>query len=62
MKVLIFLLLSSYNLVYAQLNIAQSSSDIQWRELENEYIQIYYPDYLENKAPAWNTVLTTHKK
>lgn len=50
MKVLIFLLLSSYNLVYAQLNIAQSSSDIQWRELENEYIQIYYPDYLENKA------------
>jgi hypothetical protein len=50
MKLLFFLLLSSYSMVYAQLNIAQSSSDIQWRELENDVVLIYYPDYLENKA------------
>lgn len=51
MKWILFLSLFLTQMVYAQLlPTTQSSSDLNWRELENEFVKIYYPEFLEDKA------------
>jgi hypothetical protein len=62
MKLIIFLLLSSFTTVYAQLNIAQSSSDLNWREIENKVVKIYYPDFIEDRAQYIANLLEHYAK
>lgn len=50
MKRVLFIIILCVTNLYAQLNTMQSSSDLEWRELENNYVKIYYPDFLEEKA------------
>lgn len=51
MKWILIITLALTHLVQAQvISTTQSSSDLNWRELENNYVKIYYPDFLEEKA------------
>lgn len=58
---LCFLLLFPITVI-AQLNTAQSSSSINWKVIDNEYVELIYPDYVEDQAIATSKMIESNAK
>lgn len=49
--VILFFSFNSFGQIFEPvLNINQSTSSINWKKIDNEFVEVIYPDYLEEKA------------
>ncbi|MBT4791611.1 MAG: hypothetical protein HON90_08580 [Halobacteriovoraceae bacterium] len=48
-------------LTYAQLNLSQSDSDLNWKEINSESFRVIYPDYLSERARYTSQLLEFYR-